>query len=119
MTISNRLFSAAAAFAVCLAAPSFVRGQHSSTPTIADSYARARALLESAITAHGGVDALNGARQIRVTFTGNDVWRNQSRKVNPPYDAEPVSADLHIGAGGWSGPAHPHFRGVRVARAHS
>ena len=86
---------AAAVFAACLATSS-ARAQHATPLTIADSYSRARALLESAIEAHGGTAALTAARQIRVTFKGTDVWRNQSRRVNPPYDAEPLTADLHI-----------------------
>jgi len=87
---------AAAVLAACLAQPPSARAQHTAPMTIADSYARARTLLESAIAAHGGPGALNAARQIRVTFRGSDVWRNQSRRVNPPYDAEPLNADLHI-----------------------
>ena len=60
------------------------------------SYARARGLLERAIAAHGGSSALNRARQVRVTFSGHDVWRNQSRRVDPPYDREPLDVDLMI-----------------------
>jgi hypothetical protein len=32
--------------------------------TIADSYTRARALLDAAIAAHGGLEALRAARQV-------------------------------------------------------
>jgi glyoxylase-like metal-dependent hydrolase (beta-lactamase superfamily II) len=67
------------------------------TPSsVTESYARARALLDAAVAAHGGVDALNAARQIRVTLEGHDVWRNQSRRVDPPYDRERHTVDVMI-----------------------
>ena len=65
-------------------------------PTVAESYARASAVLDSAIAAHGGQGALLAARQIRVTLAGHDHRRNQSRRVAPPYDAEPFRGDMMI-----------------------
>jgi glyoxylase-like metal-dependent hydrolase (beta-lactamase superfamily II) len=61
-----------------------------------DSYARARQIVDRAVTAHGGLDALRSARQMRVTREGHDVWRHQSRAVAPPYDRERFSSELHI-----------------------
>ena len=67
-------------------------GPHAQSPsTVAGSYARARAALDAAIAAHGGAEALTAARRIRVTLDGHDIWRNQSRSVDPPYDREAPS----------------------------
>jgi glyoxylase-like metal-dependent hydrolase (beta-lactamase superfamily II) len=73
-----------------------VAPQAQSPSSVTDSYTRARTLLDAAVAAHGGVDALNAARQIRVTLEGHDIWRNQSRRVDAPYDRERHSVDLMI-----------------------
>lgn len=62
--------------------------------TIVQSYTRARGLLDSAIAAHGGIAAIRDARRIGVTMEGQDYWRHQSRRVNPPYDSEPFTGAL-------------------------
>src|SRR5262245_55595935 len=67
-----------------------------STPTIAQSYGRARALLDSSITAHGGVAALRAAGRIHVAMSGHDYWRNQSPSTDPPYNAQPFTGDLRL-----------------------
>ena len=64
--------------------------------SIGDSYARARKLLDRSIEKHGGVAALRAARKIHVRMEGHDIWRNQSRKVEAPYDREPMSGDLRL-----------------------
>ena len=61
-----------------------------------DSYVRARQIIDRAVAAHGGLDALRSARQMRVTREGHDVWRHQSRAVAPPYDRERFTSELHI-----------------------
>jgi glyoxylase-like metal-dependent hydrolase (beta-lactamase superfamily II) len=63
---------------------------------VQQSYARARALVDSAAAAYGGQPALDAVRQIRVQMTGVDHWRNQSRAVSPPYDREEATTDLMI-----------------------
>jgi glyoxylase-like metal-dependent hydrolase (beta-lactamase superfamily II) len=80
-----------AALLLVVAAP-----QAQTPASVTESYTRARALLDAAVAAHGGVEALNAARQIRVTLDGHDVWRNQSRRVDPPYDRERHNVDLMI-----------------------
>lgn len=60
------------------------------------SYARAKAIVDAAVAAHGGADALRLARHIRVTLEGNDFHRNQSRRVAAPYDSTPRRHDLMI-----------------------
>jgi glyoxylase-like metal-dependent hydrolase (beta-lactamase superfamily II) len=65
-------------------------------PNIIESYDRAKRLIDRAVTAHGGIDALRGGRQMRVRFTGDDVWRHQSRAAAPPYDREPHRSELFI-----------------------
>jgi glyoxylase-like metal-dependent hydrolase (beta-lactamase superfamily II) len=60
------------------------------------SYHRARTVLDAAITAHGGMEALAAGRQIHVRMIGVDHWRNQSRAVQPPYDTDTSRVDLKI-----------------------
>jgi hypothetical protein len=61
-----------------------------------ESYARARVILDSAIAVHGGADALRAAQRFRVSTEGSDFWRNQSRKVDPPYDSAPATMNLQL-----------------------
>jgi len=70
--------------------------QRAATPSIAESYARARALVDSAIVAHGGLDALSAATRFTQRMEGHDVWRNQSRRVEPPYDTEPATGSIAL-----------------------
>jgi glyoxylase-like metal-dependent hydrolase (beta-lactamase superfamily II) len=95
---------------------------------VLESYSRARQIVDRAVTAHGGLDVLRSARQMRVTREGHDVWRHQSRAVAPPYDRERFTSELHIDlANGrliaeekrtYPGGAHRHFSFV-TAREHS
>ena len=55
-----------AALLLVVAAP-----QAQTPASVTESYTRARALLDAAVAAHGGVEALNAARQIRVTLDGH------------------------------------------------
>jgi glyoxylase-like metal-dependent hydrolase (beta-lactamase superfamily II) len=64
--------------------------------TVQESYTRARAILDSAIAVHGGTDALRAAQRFRVSTEGSDFWRNQSRKVDPPYDSAPATMNLRL-----------------------
>jgi glyoxylase-like metal-dependent hydrolase (beta-lactamase superfamily II) len=67
-----------------------------SAGTLAESYARGRAIVDAAVAAHGGVDALRAARQVRVAMAGHDLHRNQSKRAAAPYDREPHTVDLMI-----------------------
>ena len=66
-----------------------VAAQHgpAAVPTTLESHARAAALIDAAVAAHGGIEALRAARHVRVTLDGYDFHRNQSRRVAPPYDS--------------------------------
>jgi glyoxylase-like metal-dependent hydrolase (beta-lactamase superfamily II) len=85
-------------------------------PSILESYQRARALLELAVNAHGGVDALRAARVARVQTRGWDYHPTQSRRVAPPFDStvRNVDAMLDLDRGrivyqqvrGWPGGFH-------------
>ncbi|HWI19621.1 MAG TPA: MBL fold metallo-hydrolase [Vicinamibacterales bacterium] len=77
-----------------LAASAAARSQDA--PNIIASYNRAKQLVDRAVAAHGGVEALRAARQMRVRFAGDDVWRHQSRAAAPPYDRVPHSSELFI-----------------------
>jgi glyoxylase-like metal-dependent hydrolase (beta-lactamase superfamily II) len=63
---------------------------------IAASYAQARRLVDDAVVAHGGIDAVRAARMMRVRMTGHDVWRHQSRRPAPPFDREPTTAEMLV-----------------------
>lgn len=65
-------------------------------PTILEAYNRARSLIESAVAAHGGIEALRAARHIRVTQAGYDFHRTQGRRVAPPYDSTVRRQDVMI-----------------------
>lgn len=67
-----------------------------SPATVAASAIRAGAILDSAIAAHGGLESLRAARQIRVSLEGHDVHRGQSRLAGPPYDRDAHRVDLMI-----------------------
>jgi hypothetical protein len=72
-------------------------GPHAQSPsTVVGSYARARTALDAAVAAHGSAEALAAARRIRITLDGHDIWRNQSRSVDPPYDRERLTIELTI-----------------------
>jgi glyoxylase-like metal-dependent hydrolase (beta-lactamase superfamily II) len=64
--------------------------------SVADTYLRARRVLDAAVAAHGGRAALGEAGQMRITLAGQDVWRNQSRRPAPPYDTEPLRIELRV-----------------------
>jgi glyoxylase-like metal-dependent hydrolase (beta-lactamase superfamily II) len=61
-----------------------------------ESYARAKSLIDAAVAAHGGVEALRAARHMRITLQGNDFHRNQSRRVAAPYDSTPRRHEVLI-----------------------
>lgn len=63
--------------------------QGHTTPTTVDSWARASAIIDSAIAAHGGIDAVRAVRKLQVRIEGHDYHRNQSRGVRAPYDSTP------------------------------
>lgn len=49
------------------------------------SYRRARAVLDSAIAAHGGLQRLAGLRSLSMRHDGMSHWRNQSPSARPPW----------------------------------
>ena len=68
----------AAALLALVASP--VAAQHQ---TIRDSYKRAYELLDAAVAAHGGAEAMAAARQMRLTARGHEYHMHQSRLVTP------------------------------------
>ncbi len=65
-------------------------------PTFLQSYAKANPIIDAAVAAHGGVDALRAARHVRVTLAGQEYHRFQSRRIAPPYDSTRYTTDLMI-----------------------
>jgi glyoxylase-like metal-dependent hydrolase (beta-lactamase superfamily II) len=65
-------------------------------PTLRESYARAVRLIDSAVAAHGGVEALRRARRFRVISEGWDYHRTQGSRVAPPYDSTVARSDAMI-----------------------
>ncbi len=66
----------------------------SAPPSIVDAYARASALIDSAIAAHGGDGALRALQSLHVTIEGFDYHRFQSRRLAPPYDSTPRRIEM-------------------------
>ena len=72
----------AVALAVALVvAPRCLAQGTSHVPDVLDSYRRAQSVLDSALTAHGGLEALRVVRGLHVSLEGRDIHRNQSRRV--------------------------------------
>lgn len=65
-------------------------------PGIMGSYQQAQRLLDRAIAAHGGLEAMRRARRVHIRFAGESIWRHQSRKPEPPYDRGPARGALRI-----------------------
>jgi glyoxylase-like metal-dependent hydrolase (beta-lactamase superfamily II) len=63
---------------------------------ILESYRRARAAADAAVQALGGPEALATLGTMRVEWAGELVNRNQSRRVDPPYDRTPNRGSLAI-----------------------
>lgn len=57
------------------------------TTTLLDSYQRVRSLIDAAVAAHGGVDALRTARTARVRLSGWNYHPTQGRRITPPFDS--------------------------------
>jgi glyoxylase-like metal-dependent hydrolase (beta-lactamase superfamily II) len=75
-----------------LAAPA--SAQHGNA-NILDAYKRAREIVDAAVTAHGGREALEAARQLRVQMSGFEVMRTQGLTADPPHDRIAISRDMH------------------------
>ncbi|HEX5632983.1 MAG TPA: hypothetical protein VFX50_07130, partial [Gemmatimonadales bacterium] len=65
-------------------------------PDVLASYARAKALIDSAVAAHGGLEALRTIDRLHIRLEGYDYHRNQSRRVAAPYDSTPRRLALWI-----------------------
>jgi glyoxylase-like metal-dependent hydrolase (beta-lactamase superfamily II) len=85
-------------------------------PSMLESYQKAAALIDAAVAAHGGVEALRSARHIRVITEGWDYHRTQGRRIAKPYDSTVARTDLMLDlnrnrlvrtrARGWPGGFH-------------
>jgi len=60
------------------------------------SYRRARAVLDQAIAAHGGLERLRGITTLVLRHEGQFFNRNQSHRVAPPYDPTPSNGRLVV-----------------------
>ena len=69
---------------------------HGNAPTMLESYRRAKALIDAAVTAHGGIDVLRAARKMRVVQQGFEFHPTQSRRVAPPFDSTVRRQDMMI-----------------------
>ena len=65
-------------------------------PTMLESYARAGQLIDAAVAAHGGIEALRASRRVRVISDGWDFHRTQGSRVSPPYDSTVARSDAMI-----------------------
>jgi hypothetical protein len=88
---------AAVTLALALLLQSCTRSDDSTAATMLESYERATTLLNAAVEAHGGVQAVRSSvRQLHVRTEGFDYHRNQSRAVAPPYDSTTRRVELFL-----------------------
>ncbi len=79
--------SAARLLAALLLPTAAAAAQEAPAPSALDAHRRATAVLEGALAAHGGPEALRAARTARVTLEGWDYHRHQSRRAAAPWDS--------------------------------
>jgi len=82
-------------------------------PTVLDQYQKALTLIDAAVAAHGGIEALRGARKARARVEGWDYHPTQSRRIAPPFDSTVRNSEVMIdldrnyivfnGTRGWPG----------------
>ena len=82
-------------------------------PTVLDQYNKARAVIESAVAAHGGIETLRAVRKAHVRTQGWDYHPTQSRRIAPPFDSTVRNNEVMIdldrnlivfnGTRGWPG----------------
>jgi glyoxylase-like metal-dependent hydrolase (beta-lactamase superfamily II) len=60
------------------------------------SYARARQILDAALAAHGGLEAIRAAGDVSVKISGHGLARNQSVALGGPYDRQRHDESLYI-----------------------
>ena len=60
------------------------------------SYARARRILDDALAAHGGLEAIRAAGDVSVKISGHGLARNQSVDIGTPYDRQRHDESLYI-----------------------
>src|SRR5215211_3627317 len=89
------------ALPVCLIFSTAVLGQQTPKSATADSYRKAHQTVEAGLNALGGAEALRAAEDVWVKASGSTWARNQSRKVDGPWDQmtrdETLLADVRRG----------------------
>jgi glyoxylase-like metal-dependent hydrolase (beta-lactamase superfamily II) len=89
------------ALSVCLALSTHAPAQQTSKSATAESYRRAYQTVEAGLDALGGVEALRAAEDVWVKASGSTWARNQSLKVEAPWDQltrdETLYADVRRG----------------------
>jgi glyoxylase-like metal-dependent hydrolase (beta-lactamase superfamily II) len=81
--------------AVC--APAIAQKGNSKSGTLSEkSYARAREVLEAALRALGGVEAIRAAEDVSVKMSGHGLARNQSVSIEGAYDRARHEESLYI-----------------------
>lgn len=98
MRIATRI---SALFVLVTLSASFTVAQRKPAPATnsAQNHARALKILESGITALGGLEAIREAQDASVKVQGFSYARNQSLGVNPPYDKMTRDENLYIDLG--------------------
>ncbi|HEX7317981.1 MAG TPA: MBL fold metallo-hydrolase [Pyrinomonadaceae bacterium] len=74
------------ALSVCLALANAAFAQQTSKSATSDSYRKAYQTVEAGLNALGGVEAMRAAEDVWVKVSGSTWARNQSLKVNQPWD---------------------------------
>ena len=77
--------------------PAFAQARKGAgTSASVDSQAKAMAVVERAINALGGLEAIRETQDVKVKVRGFSYARNQSVSVDPPYDKMTRDEDLYI-----------------------
>ena len=103
---------------LCLATSAVALSAADQVSTLSErSYARARAVLDKAVDANGGADALRAIKVVRLIGEGDTYPRLQMTTPDPPFEGGRLHETLLPDAGWWS--PRPPWRSRPSGRAGS
>src|SRR5262245_50501085 len=73
--------------ALLLIASLAMPGSLAAQSSIVESYLQATRIIDAAVAAHGGIEALRASRHMRFVLNGHEFHRFQSRRVNGAFDS--------------------------------
>ncbi|MGQ0541030.1 MAG: hypothetical protein ACT4O9_04165 [Blastocatellia bacterium] len=87
--------TAAFALMMSVSVPAFTQAVSEPSSTLR-SYQKARAVIDRAISAHGGLDKIRALDNVSLDYEGVRTMINQSRRPDSPWDQEPASGRMVI-----------------------